>query len=129
MFKKNKINWHCGYIFSREINNSFIPQKVQNLVIRDYAQKNKLNLRLSATEYKARNSFLMLKSLCKKNSSYNGIILYSIFMIDNFQNYEFFLKKFLKNKIILISALEEIEIKNYKDIIKLKRMFYINKKT
>ena len=129
MFKKNKINWHCGYIFSREINNSFIPQKVQNLVIRDYAQKNKLNLRLSATEYKARNSFLMLKSLCKKNSSYSGIILYSIFMIDNLQNYEFFLKKFLKNKIILISALEEIEIKNYKDIIKLRRMFYINKKT
>lgn len=129
MSKKNKINWYCGYIFSREINNSFIPQKVQNLVIRDYAQKNKLNLRLSATEYKARNSFLMLKSLCKKNSSYSGIILYSIFMIDNLQNYEFFLKKFLKNKIILISALEEIEIKNYKDIIKLKRMFYINKKT
>jgi len=59
-------NWYIGYIFSRKIYFNFIPQKVQNLVIRDYANRSKFNLKLSATEYKMKNSYLMLKSLNKK---------------------------------------------------------------
>ena len=36
--KLNKY-WCMGYISSREIDGNIIPQKVQNLVIRDYAER------------------------------------------------------------------------------------------
>ena len=55
-----------GYIFSREIDGNIIPQKVQNLVIRDYATRTSKDLLLSSTEYKMKNSYLMLNSLIKK---------------------------------------------------------------
>ena len=80
-------NWFIGYIFSRNINGSFIPQKVQNLVIRDFATRMKFNLKLSATEYKMKNSYLMFRSLNKKKSTYNGIILYSFSMLFDLKNY------------------------------------------
>ena len=47
-----------GYIFSREIDGNLIPQKVQNLVIRDYALRSSKNLLLSSTEYKLKKSYL-----------------------------------------------------------------------
>ena len=65
--KSNK-NWYMGYIFSREIDGNIIPQKVQNLVIRDFAQRSNMNLILSSTEYKMQNSFFDTKlSNRKKN--------------------------------------------------------------
>ena len=39
--QKSEQNWYMGYIFSREIDGNIIPQKVQNLVIRDYTQRQK----------------------------------------------------------------------------------------
>ena len=120
-------NWFIGYIFSRNINGSFIPQKVQNLVIRDFATRMKFNLKLSATEYKMKNSYLMFRSLNKKKSTYNGIILYSFGMLFDLKNYESLIASFLNNNIILISALEEIIVKKKGDIKHLKEIFYISK--
>ena len=57
MSQKSNKNWYMGYISSREIDGSIIPQKVQNLVIRDYAQRFNMNLILSSTEYKMKSSF------------------------------------------------------------------------
>lgn len=125
--KSKSNNWYVGYIFSRNIDKNFIPQKVQNLVIRDFATRMKFNLKLSATEYKMKNSYLMLKSLNKKKPTYNGIIFYSLRMLFELKNYEFLIKKFLNNNIILISALEEISIKKIKDINLLKAILYISK--
>ena len=42
---------HRGYIFSRPFHGNRVPQHVQNMVIRDYCQRNGLNYLLSATEY------------------------------------------------------------------------------
>jgi sporadic carbohydrate cluster protein (TIGR04323 family) len=121
------MDWYIGYIFSRKINNNFIPQKVQNLVIRDYALRHNYNLKLSATEYKMQNSYLMLDSLNKKNANYKGIIVYSIFMLLEYNKINFFLNKLLNNKIFIISALEEIKITTNKEIINLQNIFYIKK--
>lgn len=125
--KSKSNNWYVGYIFSRNIDKNFIPQKVQNLVIRDFATRMKFNLKLSATEYKMKNSYLMLKSLNKKKPTYNGIIFYSLRMLFELKNYKSLIKKFLNNNIILISALEEISIKKIKDINLLKAILYISK--
>ena len=125
--KLNK-NWCMGYISSREIDGSIIPQKVQNLVIRDYSQRLNKNLLLSSTEYKMKNSFLMFNSLIsKKNNKFKGIIIYSLFMLRNFPNIKKILFKLKNNDIRLFCALEEIEIKNKSDLDSLKKIFYISK--
>ena len=117
-----------GYISSREIDGSIIPQKVQNLVIRDYSQRLNKNLLLSSTEYKMKNSFLMFNSLIsKKNNKFKGIIIYSLFMLRNFPNIKKILFKLKNNDIRLFCALEEIEIKNKSDLDSLKKIFYISK--
>ena len=128
MSQKLNKNWYMGYISSREIDGSIIPQKVQNLVIRDYSQRLNKNLLLSSTEYKMKNSFLMFNSLIsKKNNKFKGIIIYSLFMLRNFPNIEKILFKLKNNDIRLFCALEEIEIKNKSDLDSLKKIFYISK--
>ena len=128
MSQKLNKNWYMGYISSREIDGSIIPQKVQNLVIRDYSQRHNKNLLLSSTEYKMKNSFLMFNSLIsKKNNKFKGIIIYSLFMLRNFPNIEKILFKLKNNDIRLFCALEEIEIKNKSDLGSLKKIFYISK--
>ena len=127
MSQKLNKNWYMGYISSREIDGSIIPQKVQNLVIRDYSQRHNKNLLLSSTEYKMKNSFLMFNSLIsKKNNKFKGIIIYSLFMLRNFPNIEKILFKLKNNDIRLFCALEEIEIKNKSDLGSLKKIFYIS---
>ena len=60
---KNK--GYRGYIFSNPINGNFIPQRVQNLVIKDYATRNKLFYKLSATEYKSKKQIHLISVLKK----------------------------------------------------------------
>ena len=74
MSQKLNKNWYMGYISSREIDGSIIPQKVQNLVIRDYSERFNKNLLLSSTEYKMKNSFLMfihVKKFSKNREDFN----------------------------------------------------------
>ena len=128
MTQKSNKNWYMGYIFSREIDGNIIPQKVQNLVIRDFAQRSNMNLILSSTEYKMQNSFLILNSLiAKKTNKYTGIIIYSLFMLKNYSNLNKILEKIKKNNIRLFCALEEIEIKKNSDLSSLKKIFFISK--
>ena len=54
-----------GYIFSRSINKNFIPQRVQNLVIRDFAYRKKIFFKLSLTEYNMKNCYIMLNTIDK----------------------------------------------------------------
>jgi len=126
--QKFKKIWHMGYIFSREIDNNIIPQKVQNLVIRDYAQRNKMNLLLSSTEYKMKNSYLMFDSLLnKKNTKFSGLIIYSLFMLKEYKDLKRIFNNLKKNNIRLFCALEEIELNNINDSKYLKDTFFINR--
>ena len=70
-----------GYVFSRAINNQIIPQRVQNLVIRDYAGKNNLMVQLSLTEYHMNNCFMILDGGMEKMNDIDGIVFYSIFQL------------------------------------------------
>jgi sporadic carbohydrate cluster protein (TIGR04323 family) len=65
MIQKSKKSGFRGYIFSRTIDGSFIPHRVQNLVIKDYCQRKKLFFKLSATEYKMKDSYIMLNAVLK----------------------------------------------------------------
>lgn len=70
-----------GYIFSRPFLGNRVPQHVQNLVIRDYCQRNRLNYLLSATEYAMPGSFLILRGLLQNLQDLDGIVAYSLFQM------------------------------------------------
>ena len=72
---------HRGYIASRKVRGQFWPQHVQNLVIRDYAQRNRLDYLLSATEYAMPGCYMNLEAVLEELEQIRGIILFSLFML------------------------------------------------
>ena len=119
-----------GYIFSRKIESNFIPQRVQNLVIKDYCERNNLFFKLSATEYKMQNSYLMFNTLIQEIKKIDGIVFYSLFMLpetkkDRLKIY----KKILFNKKQLHFSLEEIKLVNKTDIKKIEDIYQIKSNT
>jgi sporadic carbohydrate cluster protein (TIGR04323 family) len=70
-----------GYVASRPILGSRVPQHIQNLVLRDYASRAKITYLLSATEYTFPHSYLMLEHLLSELPEIEGAIAYSLFMM------------------------------------------------
>ena len=70
-----------GYNFSRTFMGERVPQHVQNIVIKDFCQKNNFNFLLSATEYSMENSFYILNQLINNLKEIHGIVAYSIFQM------------------------------------------------
>ena len=119
-----------GYIFSRKIDSNFIPQRVQNLVIKDYCERNNLFFKLSATEYKMQNSYLMFNTLIQEIKKIDGIVFYSLFMLpetkkDRLKIY----KKILFKKKQLHFSLEEIKLVNKTHIKKIEDIYQIKSNT
>ena len=87
-----------GYIFSRPFFGERVPQHVQNIVLRDYCQKKKINFLMSATEYSTKKSTYILSELINSIKTNDGIIFYSIFQLpedrkQRFQIYKKIIKK------------------------------------
>ena len=119
-----------GYIFSRSINGNFIPQRVQNLVIKDFANRKNLFFKLSSTEYIMNDCYLMLNALIKELKSLQGVIFYSFEMLPTSKKKrEELIKKILLKKKILYFALEEIKISNIKDFKKLNTILKLKSET
>ena len=72
-----------GYIASRPINGNRVPQHVQNIVIRDYANRQGMKYLLSATEMSPDNCFIVLNDILSGLDKIDGIIMYSLFMLPN----------------------------------------------
>jgi len=71
-----------GYIYSRPFMGERVPQQhVQNMVVRDYCQRNGLDFLLSAAEYAMPDSDLMLEQLLFELKDIDGIIAYSLFQL------------------------------------------------
>ena len=106
-----------GYIASRAIREQIIPQHIQNLVIRDYAEKNQLLYKLSATEYSMKNCTMIFESVIEQINSLEGIILFSMFQLpklkkDRLEVYE----KILNSKSSLHAASEKLLLDKESDI-------------
>jgi sporadic carbohydrate cluster protein (TIGR04323 family) len=109
-----------GYIFSRSFAGERAPQHVQNIVIRDYCQNNSLKYLLSASEYKMKNSFIILNGLISKLNSIDGIVAYSVFQLPEKKNERnLIVKKILKKKKIIFFAVEKMKISNLKELEKI----------
>ena len=70
-----------GYIGSRAYMGERTAQHVQNLVIRDYCQRNGFTYLLSATEYTMENCYVMLEEVLREVDAIEGIAMYSLFML------------------------------------------------
>ena len=125
--QKQKNKGYRGYIFSREISGNHIPQRVQNLVIKDFTNRKNIFFKLSATEYKMKNSYYILKSLLKDISNLDGVIFYSYEMLPTNKKIRLsLLQKIIKSKKKIFFALEEIvisknqELENFETLIAIK---------
>jgi len=100
-----------GYIFSRSFMGERVPQHVQNIIIKDFCDKNNYNYLLSASEYTMKNSFLMLEKLINEINGVDGIILYSLFQLPEEKKYRIkILNRIINKKKIIIFACEQIKI-------------------
>jgi sporadic carbohydrate cluster protein (TIGR04323 family) len=97
---ENGNSW-LGYIFSDDRSINFVPQKVQNLVIRDYLSKISGEMILSTTEYNLDSNFISLRSALEDKKAKN-ILFYSIDLLP------------LSNKELMSQMFELITSKQYK---------------
>lgn len=79
--RQNRRSGYRGYVASRPILGSRVPQHIQNLVLRDYANRTGIAYLLSATEYTFPHSYLMLEHLLTELPEIEGAIAYSLFMM------------------------------------------------
>jgi len=106
-----------GYISSRKIDGNFIPQKLQNLAIRDFANSNGINFQLSGTEWIIKKSFLMIRSIVSESSKINGILFFSTSQIsEDLYLFEKIILNLIKKKKIVIFVLENEIIRNKKEL-------------
>ena len=123
----NKIKGFRGYIGSREYNNYNVPHHVQNLVIRDYCQRNGLVYLLSVTEYSMPGSYLMLEEILRELSDLNGIVMHSIFMLPEDRKYrERLCKSILDKNNSIHGALENLCIDDLEGLQKVEDIIEIN---
>ena len=115
-----------GYISSRDINGSFYPQNIQNLIIRTFCKEKKINLQLSGTEWNVKDSFLMLRSVIEEKN--DDIIFFSIYQIlENLEMFKILTNKILNKKKVMIFCLENISISNKKELNNIINSIKVNK--
>lgn len=73
---------HRGYVSSRPLfGGDRAAQHVQNLVLRDYAQRHGLRYLLSAVEYTMPGCFLILEDVLNELPQLDGVLFYSVFQL------------------------------------------------
>ena len=117
-----------GYNFSRSFMGERVPQHVQNIVIKDFCKKNKLNFLLSATEYSMPNSFYILKDLVNNLDGIYGVVAYSLFQMpdDEMERVKMF-NKIIKKRKKIFFACENLTLSNLDDINRLENIWSIKK--
>jgi len=117
-----------GYIFSRSFMGERAPQHVQNIVLRNYCEKNNHFFLLSSVEYKMNNSFFMLQLAIKELKRLDGILAYSIFQLPENDDWrKKILRKIIKKKKEIHFAVEDFSVRKEKDIQKLQEIWLIKK--
>ena len=94
-----------------------VPQSVQNLVLRNYCERNNFIYQLSTVEYCMKDSFLHLNNLIKNLNLYSGLISYSLFQLPENPNKRYYLlKNLISKKKVFHFAVENRSVSSLKDI-------------
>lgn len=106
-----------GYISSRPVREVSFPQRVQNLVVRDYASRYGLTYQLSATEYAMPGCYMMLFDVLESLPSMEGLIMFSLFMLPQRQTRRLEIyNRIIETGTQLHAALEEMVFKGEEDL-------------
>ena len=106
--------------------NERVPQHVQNIVIRDYCNKNNLTYLLSSTEYAMKNCHLMLEQVLDELKFIDGIVAYSLFQLPEDQNSRLEVyKKILDLKKEIHFSVESLKIARPVDVEKIENIWLV----
>jgi sporadic carbohydrate cluster protein (TIGR04323 family) len=115
-----------GYIFSRSFMGERAPQHIQNIVIREYCERNNIKFLLSATEYAMENSYLILEQVLGEMSEIHGIVLYSLFQLpDETLKRQNIYEKIILQKGTLYCAVENLRANSRDDFTRLENIWRI----
>lgn len=116
-----------GYIASRPVRGERTPQQVQNLVIRDYAARNGLMFKLSATEYAMAGCTMMLNAVADELPKLDGVILFSLFMLpDDRDKRHRFYQRILDHGCSLHAALENVSLDDAAGIARFEDILHVD---
>jgi sporadic carbohydrate cluster protein (TIGR04323 family) len=114
-------------VFSRSIGSHRVPQHIQNLVIRNHAEKHSLTYMLSGVEHCMEHSFVMLNQMLSELDEIDGIILYSMFMLPRkTDEREAILDRVISSESFLHSAVEGFVLRTKEDIKRWNDIFIIS---
>jgi sporadic carbohydrate cluster protein (TIGR04323 family) len=117
-----------GYVFSRSFMGERVPQHVQNIIIRDYCEKNDLQYLLSASEYAMEECHLILKLLLEELPQLNGIAAYSLFQLpENQLEREFIYSKVLSQGKTLHFCVEGLSMSNESEKNRIENIWLVKK--
>ncbi|HEY1727850.1 MAG TPA: LIC12192 family sporadic carbohydrate cluster protein [Candidatus Baltobacteraceae bacterium] len=102
-----------GYIASRPVRGSVIPQRVQNLVIRDYCTRRGLIYLVSSAEYAMPECYMMLENVLRELPKLEAIVCFSVFMLpaQAARRRELY-TRILESGATLHAALENLELRS-----------------
>jgi sporadic carbohydrate cluster protein (TIGR04323 family) len=115
-----------GYITSRSFLGERVPQHIQNIIIRDYCDKNKYDFLMSATEYSIPESTLMIKQIISELDLIDGIVAYSIFQLpENLEDRFDLIHKIIGSRKQIHFACENMKITNDNEFTKIENIWQI----
>lgn len=117
-----------GYIFSRPFMGERVPQHIQNLVIRDYCNRNDLQYMLSATEYAMDNCHMIHEQVMNDLIGIDGIAAYSIFQLpENTSHREKIYQQIIKQKKTYHFAVEGLHFNDEQGCKRIETIWQIKK--
>jgi sporadic carbohydrate cluster protein (TIGR04323 family) len=112
-----------GYVASIPVRGVHYPQRVQNLVVRDYCTRRGLRFELSATEYAMPGCYMVLESLLDTLDGLAGIVAFSAFMLPRRPARRHALyERLLGRGAVLHAALENLAVRSADDVAALEEM-------
>ena len=121
-----KLKKFRGYIFSRSFMGERAPQHVQNIIIRDYCERNNMHYLLSSTEYVKKNCYIMLQQVLNELKYVDGIVAYSLFQLPEGKKLRLEIyNKIIKSKKEIHFSVENLKVTSSKDIEKVENIWQI----
>ena len=102
-----------GYISSRPLKNGIMyDQSIQNLVIRNYCERNNYFFLLSSTEYIMKDCYKMLNQVIHDYNDYDCIIFFSYQQLPKLDEIKNDFTYLLKKKKFFCFAYENVKVKS-----------------
>jgi sporadic carbohydrate cluster protein (TIGR04323 family) len=106
-----------GYIASRPIRGTTYPQRVQNVIVREYAVRRGLTYLLSSVEYAMPGSYMILADVLGELDRLDGVVFFSLFMLPEKREERFAVYgRFLATRTTLHAALENRALASLADV-------------